>query len=179
MLTNLSTQTCSSVSSNHPILGSDAQHSSKTIALPCRPAGAYKPHSCWVLQHAGGFNFNEWSDRFRKGAGSLWKTVAAVLMFGAALFVLTLWRPLLALLVKLVRRATLQGGTGTWHTAPCFVCFGSSLCIGGHPAGAHAEAREEGLLVLGAAALRAAYKKVSLGFARDWPEKSWTAQFFG
>ncbi|GAB4818278.1 hypothetical protein N2152v2_005324 [Parachlorella kessleri] len=51
----------------------------------------------------GGFNFQEWGDSFRRGLRSAWKTVGAVLLFGAALFVMTLWRPLLSLAVKALR----------------------------------------------------------------------------
>jgi hypothetical protein len=51
---------------------------------------------------SGGFNFSEWGDSFRKGTSSFFKTVATILLFGATLFALTLWRPLLAFLASLV-----------------------------------------------------------------------------
>lgn len=50
----------------------------------------------------GGFNFNEWGDGFKKWARGLLRTLGAVALFLGALFVMTLWRPMLQLLARLV-----------------------------------------------------------------------------
>lgn len=70
----------------------------------------YPYHALWPLPlgflptSAGGFNFGDFGDKFGKGLRSLLNTLGAVLLFAVVLFGISLWKPLLALLIRLVSR---------------------------------------------------------------------------
>lgn len=66
----------------------------------------------------GGFDFSGWGDAFRKGAGSLFQTVGTILLFGAALGALTLWKPLITLVTTMVRMTLRLDANPRGHKQP-------------------------------------------------------------